>query len=536
MKNAKSIVILVLYLFVHLNGSAQNNFQHLIGGSDHERAQTIFSTFDNGYIVNGASFSFGVGDVDALLIKTDSLGIILWSNAYGTVSYDNSEFAIETIDHGIACTGRSNIQNGFPSSAFMFKTDSSGNLLWSNSFGGLGNDDLVQIIETSDHGLAAVGRSQSTTSGANDILLVRTGANGDTIFTRMYGTTKEEEGLGIIQMPDNGFVIAGRQITFPSGIATSDGILLRTDSSGNLLWAKFYGDSMWDELSAVRMTPDSGFIITGSTISFGSGEFDILLMKTNSVGDVEWTKIFGGRKTDASYDIHIDPDQSFIMSGYTESLGHSHIMGNDSSNIFLLKTDSTGDILWMQTFGDGLQDEGFRSAQAHDGGYLIPGFTTNYLFTDSTQMLFIKTDNQGHTGCHEQSVQPVDSFIVMPYMDLILNQLSGITFNTLALVRTSFAPDNDDACLFAPVNNQDETRSIKIYPNPFENFLFVITEGSDLSESEIIITDLLGKKIHTQKMMNRENIIEAGSLLNGAYILTLKSREGLCVSKLIIKN
>ena len=95
-------------------GFSQLNFQRLIGGSDHDRAQTIFNTFDNGFIINGASFSFGVGNVDATLIKTDIFGQIIWSYAYGTNVYDNSEFAIETSNRDILCVGRSNVQSGFP--------------------------------------------------------------------------------------------------------------------------------------------------------------------------------------------------------------------------------------------------------------------------------------------------------------------------------------------------------------------------------------------------------------------------------------
>jgi len=535
MKKTKRCVVLILLLLVFKTGLAQNRFHHLIGGSDHERAQTVFNTFDNGYIVNGASFSFGIGDVDALLIKTDSLGQILWSKAYGTTVYDNSEFAIEASDHGIVCSGRSNVQTGFPSSAIIFKTDSSGNLLWTKSFGGLGNDNLVHIIETSDHGFAATGRSQSLTSGANDILLVRTDANGDTIFTRSYGTSKEEEGLNVIQLPDNGFLIAGRQITFPSGISTSDGLLIRTDSSGNLLWSKLYGDSMWDEFSALRMTPDSGYIVTGSTISFGSGEFDILLMKTDRAGDVQWSKVFGGRKTDASYDIHIDSDQSFVLSGYTESLGHSHIMGNDSSNIFLLKTDSTGDITWMETYGDGLQDEGFRSAQADDGGYLIPGFTTNYLFNDSTQMIFIKTDNLGYSGCHEQRVQPVDSFVVMPYLDVFLNQLSGIVLSAVTLTQTSFVPDHDDACLFASLENDELKSALDIYPNPFENFIRISLPENYSIGGELTISDLLGKVIISEKIISTECIIRTDILESGVYVVSLVNSVESVKGKLILK-
>jgi hypothetical protein len=283
------------------------------------------------------------------------------------------------------------------------------------------------------------------------------------------------------------------------------------------------------------MTPDSGYIITGSTISFGSGEFDILLTKTDSQGDVQWTKVFGGRKTDAAYDIHIDPDYSFVLSGYTESLGHSHIMGNDSSNIFLLKTDSTGDVTWMETYGDGLQDEGFRSAQADDGGYLIPGFTTSYLFNDSSQMIFIKTDNLGYSGCHEQRVLPADSFVVMPYIDVFLDQLSGIVLNTLSLTQTIFAPNHDDACFFASVNKDEMKKAISVYPNPFENFIRISLPENYSTNGELTISDILGKVIISEKIVSTECFIDTDLLESGMYVLSLMNSETSIKGKLIFK-
>ncbi len=196
----KYAFILLLSVFKFTNAFSQFNFQHLIGGIGNDRAQTIFNTYDNCFIVNGASLSFGAGNADATLIKTDNQGRVIWSFAYGTTEYDNSEFALETFDRKIVCAGRSNIQAGLPSSAFIFKTDSAGQLLWSKFFGGTSDDDLVQIIETSDNGYAAIGYSKSQSSGLSDILLIRTDINGDTLFIKSYGTAEDETGLSIIQL------------------------------------------------------------------------------------------------------------------------------------------------------------------------------------------------------------------------------------------------------------------------------------------------------------------------------------------------
>ena len=534
--NKKKILFLLLWVLLSAKITfSQIRFHHLIGGPDNDRAQTVFNTFDNGYILNGASFSFGVGDVDANLIKTDIQGQVLWSKAYGTSAYDNSEFAIETFDHNIVCTGRSNIQNGFPTSAIIFKTDSAGNLIWSKSFGGLANDGFAQVIETSDNGYALVGNSESTSSGSSDVLLVKTNINGDTIFSRSYGTIENEAGTSVIQLPDNGFVICGRQITFPGGNQSSDGLLLRTDAAGNLLWSKLYGDSLLDELTALQLLADGGYIVTGSTSTFGQGGYDILLMKSDNNGNLVWSKTFGGNKTEAAYDIHINPDSSFFLSGYTESYGSGNERGDDSSNVFLMKTNVNGDFLWMEVYGDGLQDEAFRSAKANDGGYIIPGFTTNYLFNDSSQMLFIKTDSLGISGCHEEGITPVDSFIVMPVQNITLNVLGGISVSNLALTETTFTPDLDDACLFASVNRNELTEKLNVFPNPFNERIEIKVDNYSQG-SELLIADLYGKEIKSLKINSSSIIFQTNELEKGAYIFSLKNGNKVEKGILVIKN
>lgn len=531
-----TIILLLSTCLVITKAYCQFNFQQLIGGTGNDRAQTIFNTYDNGYIVNGASLSFGAGNADATLIKTDNQGLVIWSFAYGTIDYDNSEFALETFDRKIVCAGRSNIQAGLPSSAFIFKTDSAGQLLWSKFFGGISDDDLVQIIETSDNGYAAIGYTKSQSSGLSDILLIRTNINGDTLFIKSYGTAEDETGLSIIQLPDNGFVIAGRQRTSTGGQLVADGLLLRTDDSGNLLWTKQYGDLGWEEITSIKLLTDNGYILSGSTSSFNSGNYDILLMKTDSDGNVQWTKTFGGGYTDAGYDIHVNADKSIVISGYTESLGYGHLRGNDSTNIFLMKTSENGELLWMEVYGDGLQDEGYRSAKSNDGGYLISGFTTNYLFNDGTQMLFIKTDSMGLSGCHEMNVTPDDSLITMPVQSVNFNQLSGLPVNTFLFTKTTFTPNEDDACLFSTVNYNINDKKLKVYPNPFSSQIEISFDSPISLNEELQISDICGKIIKSFHIFSSPYLFDTSELARGIYIISLKYFNNSGKSMLVVKN
>ena len=534
---SKKYILFSVVTLISLHTYSQYNFHKLIGGNNHDRAQTAFSTSDNNYIVNGATLSFGQGSADAMLVKLDSTGQTIWSFVYGTTDYDNSEYAIETFDRNIVSAGRSNIQSGFPTSAILFKVDTNGQLLWSHAYGGIGNDGFTQVIETSDNGYAAVGNSSSLTAGNSDIFFVKTDVNGDTVFTKSYGSIEAEAGASIIQLPDNGYLIAGRQLTFPGGSPESDGILLRTDASGNLLWTKIYGDTLWDEFTALQQTSDGGFIVTGSTVSFGAGDFDILLMKTDSAGDIQWTKTFGGVKSDAAYDIHINTDNSLIISGYTESLGYGHARGSDSTNVFLLKTDDAGNLLWMEVYGDGLQDEAYRSNIASDGGYLLTGFTTDFLVNDSSQMLVVKTDIIGLTGCHESSATPVDSNIVMPYQPIVFTESSGLPNSSFVLIQNSINPANDNACLFSSINTIENTESdYEAFPNPFNNKLTITLDGKNLSSSEIIFSDVLGRIVLSVIVNSTVNNLDTKELFPGIYIVSVKNEKGISKGRILIKE
>jgi hypothetical protein len=518
----KKIPAILIIIAITTDCFSQNSFQKLIGGPQHERAQTVFSTSDNGIMVNAATGSYGAGDIDMMLLKLDSTGNILWSNTYGTTVYDNAEFAIETSDHNLICTGRSIINSGSPASAIIFKTDSSGNLSWSKSYGGTSDDGFVHIIETSDNGFAAVGNTKSLSSGESDILFVRTDINGDTIFTHSYGTVENETGSYVVQLPDNGFLITGRQTTVNG--TKADGILLRTDSAGNQLWCKLYGDTLFEEFTAVQQTTDGGFIIAGSTTGNGSGGFDILLMKTDTGGAVQWSHAYGGIYSDAAYDLHVTNDNGFIMSGFTESLGYGNPVGPgvDHSNIYLMKTDSSGDVQWMQTYGDGLQDEAFRSAIASDGGFLVGGFTKNYLISDSSQMIIIKTDSMGNSGCHEDAVTPADSVFGIIARDTIFTELSGLQTGTFNLVQAAVGTNNDDACLFSKINPAHEISTLEVFPNPFSNQL---TLNNPLENAELIIYDSSGMRCYSSKLSFGITDINVASLPGGIYHLIIRNNS-----------
>jgi hypothetical protein len=321
-------------------------------------------------------------------------------------------------------------------------------------------------------------------------------------------------------MPDHGFLVTGRQTFSFNGKLEADALLLRTDSAGNLLWTKQYGDTLWEELSSVRITADSNLILTGATTSFGHGAFDILLMKTDMQGTPLWSKTFGGTATDAAYEIFENADESLVLSGYTDSYGHGH-RGDDSTNIFLMKTDATGNLIWMETYGDGLQDEGFRCNVATDGGYLIPGFTVNYMLGDSSQMVFIKTDAAGLSGCHEEAVVPADTDFAMPVHPVTLSSLAGMNNAIFGLTVSNISPPENDLCSFVNVPDNSVDKLSGVYPNPFSEKLII--DLKEEANANIEVLNSAGDVIFTSIMKNKTFIVSTISWPAGIYFIKIIS-------------
>ena len=524
----------LLFLLLTQLSFAQTNFQRLIGGTSHERGQGLFETFDHYYVVNGATLSYGQGSADCMLNKTDASGNIVWSKVYGTTAFDNSEFAFETPDHGYMCMGRTSFNTG-GSYALIFKTDSAGNFQWGRTFGGATHDGFVYGINTFDGGFTFVGTTQSLGSGTDDIVMIHTDANGDTLFTRAFGSIESESGICVTQTADHGYVIAGRQLALVSGVTESSGVLLKTDESGTLLWANYFKSQKWEELESVVELPSHELVIAGSSVDTLT-DFNILFLKTDSAGNGIDVHTYGGIKIDASYNILLNEDSSMVFSGYSESFGYGHsFMGTDSTNIFLMKTDLSGNVIWFRTYGDGLQDEAYRSAKASDGGYMISGFTTDYTPPDSSQIVFLKTDTAGFTGCHEQTVAvTADTLALTQTVASNLIEYSGWLALNITLPEAIATPSNNDACLFLGVN-QVPIKNLNVYPNPFGSQIrIVMTEGTIAKQYRL--TDISGRLIYDWKKLTAGQMeISIPDIEAGMYLLQVQTESG-CETVRIIKQ
>jgi len=297
-------------------------------------------------------------------------GDTLWTRTYGGSASDVSYTTEETTDGGYIIVGATKSFGAGDWDFYLLKIDTNGDTLWTRTYGGSAADWGSWVQETLDGGYILAGITESFGAGAFDVYLVKTDANGDTLWTSTYGGSADDHAYSVQQTSDGGYIIAGETQSLAAGY--SDAYLLKTDSYGDTLWTRTYGGPGPELSERVQQTTDGGYILAGSTMSFGAGAFDVYLVKTDTNGDTLWTSTYGGSANDYGRSVQQTTDGGYVVAGGTESFGAGY------SDVYLLKTDSSGDTLWTRIYGGTSEDVGYSVQQTTDGGYIIPGWTMSF--------------------------------------------------------------------------------------------------------------------------------------------------------------
>jgi hypothetical protein len=390
----KTMSAVILALLTVSFAPAQQTWTRTYGGTDEDEGRCVQQTLDGGYIVAGKTASFGAGYDDFYLIKTNASGDTLWTRAYGGSVRDWGRSVLQTPDSGYLIAGYTTSFGAGNGDIYLVKTSASGNFIWGKPCGGTGLDEARSVQITSDSGRLAyivAGYTTSFGAGSYDFYLVKTDSSGDTLWTRTYGGTNEEMGYSVRRTLDSGYVVAGYTASFGAG--GSDVYLVKTDTIGDTMWTRTYG-GIGNEIGfSVQQTSDSGYIIAGYTASFGSGNGDVYLIKTDTIGDTMWTRTYGGVNEDMGYSVRQTPDGGYIVAGKTASFG------SGNSDVYLIKTNASGDIVWTRTWGGSGVDFANSVEQTSDGGYIIAGYTAPP--TGTGDVYLIKTDANGSVGLEE---------------------------------------------------------------------------------------------------------------------------------------
>jgi uncharacterized delta-60 repeat protein len=528
-KTIKTFAALMLLLI----GSSFAQFKMTAGGPLNDDAHSIAQTSNGGYYMAGYTTSYGIPGQNAYLVKLTSSGAITWSKAFGGVGTDDAFSVVSTSDGGCAITGWTNSYGSGNYDIYVAKFDASGNLQWNRVIGGTDGDYGQSIIQASDGGFVVAGQTMSYGAGGMDVIILKLSSVGNILWTRTAGGFGNESGYKVIETSDGGFTVAGTTTSYGSG--STDMFIVKTNSSGMVLWSRAIGGPGYDGANSLIQLSDGSFVAAGSTMSYGAGNYDMYVVKFSSAGQINWTRTIGGSGYEFASSLVQVSDGGFIVSGSTESFGAG------GSDFYTIKLNSSGVIQWQKTIGGSGDDYGYTVINTADGGFCISGYTKSY-GAGGEDCFLVKFSSNGSV-CGSSSSAPgspgsggsIGTILPLsfPYNPTSSTPsvaiLSGGSASTLCLTgieqNGSEIPDN-----FSLSQN---------YPNPFNpvtNIKFSVPRPGIV---KLAVYDLTGKE--TAVLVNRE--LSAGSytfdfdasgLASGTYLYRISAEGFTDVKKMVL--
>jgi hypothetical protein len=298
----------------------------------------------------------------------------------------------QTSDGGYIVAGRTYLMtNPSPrNQVWIFKLDPNGIVVWNWTFGGSQDDSANSIEQTSDDQYIVAGSAASFgTAGGKDIWVFKLNTNGVLIWQRTFGGANDDEANSVRQTSDGGYIVAGSTSSF--GLGNKDAWILKLDGTGIPQWQKTYGGSLSDEATSVRQAADGGYIVAGSTSSFGSGFSYAWVLKLNGNGVPEWQKQYGHGDGDVANSIQQTSDGGFIVAGYS----YLFVLPQRLYDAWVFKVDENGIFLWGKGFGGSDNDYANSIQETSDGGYVVAGETDSF-GAGSSNLWVLKIDSSGN--------------------------------------------------------------------------------------------------------------------------------------------
>jgi uncharacterized delta-60 repeat protein len=390
------------------------------GKSFAEKATSIQQTSDGGYVVAGLTESFGAGEKDAWILKLNAGGTVEWQKTYGGAGPDEIYSIRQTSDGGYIASGSmSPIGAGESAEGiWVIRLASDGAILWQKLYGNARPGRADSIQQTADGGYVVAG-GVDLGGERSAALVLKLASDGSTAWQSTYSGQQPEEAYSIVQTTDGGYIVGGYAMPSYKPYATTgyDFWAMKLYPDGSLAWQKAY-DAGMDQLSSIQQTSDGGFIVAGDTIgsvSYDSGICDVWILKLNPDGSVAWHGTYGGpdrNHQDHAACIRQTSDGGFIVAGQTESFGAG------KNDVWILKLNPDGAIVWQKTYGGKGSDEAACIRQASDGGFIVAGCTKSFGDGINTDVWILKLNADGSMGFNPSSgAITVDTDIAPRNMD-----------------------------------------------------------------------------------------------------------------------
>jgi len=481
-------------------------WQSSFGGSDRDYSNYIQQTKDSGYIAIGRTYSSDgqitgfhapATNEDIWVIKLTATGALAWEKCLGGSGTDQGKCIQQTKDGGYILTGWTNSTDGDITQSFgggdvwVVKLNDTGNIVWQRSYGEMGDDEGYYIQQTSDSGFIVAGRTDYEPGyhfgTGTDMWVIKLDDTGGLTWKKCYGGTNDDEAYAIHQTNDGGYIVGGITASSDGDVTYNHGGMydywvVKIDDTGKIVWQHTYGGSGDDEGKDISLTIDSGYIMTGFSSSTDGdktsvfGGYDIWTIKINDTGGIIWNKSYGGSSDDYAASVQQTADSGYVIAGYSYSSDGEVSANYGDLDMWVVKTDSMGNLQWQKNLGGDSIDECSRAIQTFDGGFAVIGWTRS-----------VDHDVTSNHGAADIWVAKLRD--------------SAVT----ALVPITIKQD-----LFY------------VYPNPANSVLNITAQNLI---TQITITNLIGQTIFTQSYNAVQVQVDVAHFPPGVYFVKINGSE-----------
>ena len=363
---------------------SSNTFSKIYGGEENDVPNAVIKT-DDGFLIAGKSKSFSSHrDYDAYLIKIDKAGKKLWSKVYGGRDDDEAN-ALTVYGKDLVFLGSTESYGNDNVSYYFVRITSDGDVLWQKTYyrgerdyyygtGIVADGDALVLSGTEKH--------LKFLSTKVNPLLVKVDGKGNMLW-RSYVYGKDEDFANAIITTDEGYLMAGKTETYGHG--DFDAYMVMMSKEGKKLWFTTFGGDDDETAEDVLKTKD-GYVLVGSTDSFGLNYTDVYVVKTDKNGKKLWEHSYGGRYDDEAFAVTAAPDGGYVIAGRTKTRRNGY-------DLYLIKVDKNGNLVWERMYGND-EDDTARDIVATDDGYLIVGEKQSDL-SRNNDVWVLKVDLEG---------------------------------------------------------------------------------------------------------------------------------------------